>query len=163
MVSQRFSAWMKACDVYDLTLTSAVTNALTAALPVGLVRLRAARTVTVADQDLEMTLDVAETWRSGADPLGDRRLERGGCHLAAATWHAQVGPDTLDGDQAERLDVIPVPAASHARVHRHPFGRVNDDRVASDLPVPDGWLHALDRSLGNALSFPGDLWDDLPD
>lgn len=157
MVSQRFSAWMSACDVYGLALPPVVTNAVTAGLPPGLVRLRAARTVTVAGQDHEMTLDVAEVWLPGPDPLGERRLERGGCHLAAATWHAQVGLDTRDGDAAERLDVVPVPDPSHARVHRHPFGRVD-----FNLPVPDGWLHALDRTLGNALSLPGDLWDDLP-
>jgi hypothetical protein len=88
----------------------------------------------------EVVIDIAESWRAGADPDG-LGLDQHGCHVAGSGWHAQLE----SGDEgAERLDVDRF-KPRNLSIHRHPFGSPNEERIpAADLPAPEAWVNHVE-------------------
>lgn len=77
-----------------------------------------------------------------------------------APRHFEVGARSGDHG-SERLEVVPDENEKHPRIHQHPYGRVNDVRVAANLYEPIGWLSALNALVHGALDDDSEGWDNL--
>lgn len=161
IVNTRLLQWLGACDAWGFEIVPPFTEESLRGLAPGEVAFRAERTAVIDGETVRVTLTVAETWRDGDDPHGDRRLEQEGCHLIACGWHVQVG-ETSGAFGAERLDVGDEDEA-HPRIHRHPYGAANHVREPAELPPPDGWLHHVNDALGGLLDDGLQDWEELAD
>jgi hypothetical protein len=150
IVLTRLALWQRACEFWGFQIDPPLTRETLAAQPLGSVSIFAERAVALGGDAQRVTLSVVETWLPGADPLGDRRLEREGCHVSVLSWHLQIGAEPGPAG-AERLDIVPTPDAMHPRIHRHPYGEPNHVRLPAELPPPHVWLHELDGQLGGLL------------
>lgn len=112
----------------------------------GELRVRAARPVAYGGP--AAVIDVTEFWVAGGDP-DDLTVNMEGCHVRAASWHAQI---EATGDiGGERLDLDRTKPRALA-VHRHPFGEPNDVRLpAAGLMVP---VVARPRRRGHLRGLP---------
>lgn len=139
----RLIAWLAALEAHGCVVTMPVTATGLALLTEGAVLLRAVKRASREDVTDACTLTVSEVWLEGDDPGFDHRLEAGGCHLTAASWHLQVGTDG-SAEGAERLDVVPAPDDLHPRIHRHPLSWPNDVRLPAEFPPPQSWMHTAE-------------------
>jgi hypothetical protein len=113
-------------------------------LTVDSVAIRARRSTAYGDPPV--LLDVVERWIHGSDP-GGRGLERDGCVLSAAAWHAQFEGDLPE--HAERLDVDPAKTPD-LLIHRHPYGRRNDVREPVEvMPPPERWVQEIEQAIAD--------------
>lgn len=149
ILDQRLADWDSACEAWGFDFDPRVTAGTLAASDEGLLLLRARRLAHVDGQDVSVTLDVREVW-SVSPHEEDGRLDRHDGSVTALRWHVQVGPDDENGDHAERLEVV-VPDETHPRIHRHPYGWGNDQRVEDEFLHPDGFLFRLNTDLGGAF------------
>ena len=97
-------------------------------------------------------IDVAELWAAGDDPDG-LGTEEEGCHLRAASWHAQIKAPGDTG--AERLDLDRTKPRA-LMIHRHPFGEPNAvRRPAAGLLVPARWLEHVEGLIYEGFRADG--------
>lgn len=76
VVNDRLFQWFNACEAWGFEINPQFSEDTLAALAPGEVSFRAKRTATNAGASVEVSLTVSEAWFEGADPAGDRRLER---------------------------------------------------------------------------------------
>ena len=95
-------------------------------------------------------IDVFEALVAGDDPdsLG---VKDDGCHLHAASWHAQIAPTgDIGADRVDLHRAKPRPLA----IHRHPFGQPNEVRLpAASLFVPARWVEHVEEVIYEHFHF----------
>lgn len=137
----RSALWHDVLDAFGYELADPRPGAGAAEL-----RVRAVRPVRYGGP--AAVIDVAELWAVGGDPDG-LGVEGEGCHLRAASWHAQI--EAIGDAGAERLDLDRT-KPSALIIHRHPLGQPNSVRhPASGLLVPARWLEHVEGLIYDAF------------